>query len=161
MIGFDMKRILELSGVPSEKEQVSENLEEADAYISSEFRKLPKNDEYYSLQVRGYSGGSTKWLNLSKDVISELKKLLKSQKLKEDKDLEEWGGGRRAYPRDPFWIKAKYPGKDINGKPFKKGDRVFYYPNTKTFLTGADAEKASREFEAAKADEYNMTRGMY
>jgi hypothetical protein len=59
------------------------NLEEADAYIRSEFSRLPKNDEYYSLQVRGYSGGSTKWLNLNADVIKELQKCLKMQKLKD------------------------------------------------------------------------------
>lgn len=77
----------------------------------------------------------------------------------EDLGVTEWSG-RRSAPRDPYWIVAKYPGKDASGNPFKKGDKVFYYPNTKTFLSGKEAEKASREFEAAKEDEYNMTRGM-
>jgi hypothetical protein len=54
---------------------------------------------------------------------------------------------------DPYWMTAKYPGKDRNGKPFRKGDRVFYYPLTKTFLTGPEAEAASRDFESHAFDE--------
>lgn len=54
---------------------------------------------------------------------------------------------------DPYWMDAKYPGKDSKGRPFKKGDRVFYYPRTKTFLTGPDAEQASRDMDAARFDE--------
>lgn len=54
---------------------------------------------------------------------------------------------------DPYWMTAKYPGKDQDGKPFKKGDKVFYYPRTKTILTGDKAEKAAREFGAMAADE--------
>jgi hypothetical protein len=40
----------------------------------------------------------------------------------------------------------------------KKGDRIFYYPRTKTVLTGPEAEQASREFEAAAADEDFLSR---
>jgi DNA-binding ferritin-like protein len=54
---------------------------------------------------------------------------------------------------DPYWMTAKYPGKDHKGNPFKKGDRVFYYPRTKTILTGPEAEQASRDFDAARFDE--------
>lgn len=54
---------------------------------------------------------------------------------------------------DPYWFTAKSPGTDSKGKPFKKGDRVFFYPRTKTTLTGPEAEKASREFDMARADE--------
>lgn len=54
---------------------------------------------------------------------------------------------------DPYWMVARYPGKDKNGKPFRKGDRVFYYPLTKTFLTGSEAEAASRDFDAHAFDE--------
>lgn len=151
-----MEEIKRLSGF-----EKTDALEEG--YIQSEFGKL--KGDYFTLKIQGSGGGSTKFLTLSKEVMGELKKLLKKQKVEEgkveeEKDLEEWGG-RRSYPRDPYWLTAKYPGKDAKGKPFKKGERVFYYPNTKTFLTGKDAEKASKEFEAAKADEYNMTRGMY
>lgn len=62
-------------------------------------------------------------------------------------------GKTAGYRDDPYWMTAKYPGRDHKGNPFKKGERVFYYPRTKTMLTGAEAEKASLEFEAAKFDE--------
>lgn len=54
---------------------------------------------------------------------------------------------------DPYWMTAKYPGKAKDGTPIKKGDRVFYYPRTKTMLVGPEAEKASREFGAMSFDE--------
>lgn len=57
------------------------------------------------------------------------------------------------YSGDPYWTTAKYPGTDANGRPFRKGDRVFYYPRTKTILTGDAAERASAEFDAAAFDE--------
>jgi len=57
------------------------------------------------------------------------------------------------YRNDPRWITTKFPGKDKNGVPFKRGDRVFYYPMTKTILAGDAAEQASADFEAASFDE--------
>lgn len=60
---------------------------------------------------------------------------------------------RTAAKGDPYWMTAKYPGKDSTGKAVRKGDKVFYYPNTKTMLTGDEAEKASRDFDAGKFDE--------
>lgn len=54
---------------------------------------------------------------------------------------------------DPYWMEAKFPGRDAKGNPFKKGDRVFYYPLTKTFLTGPEAQQASRDMDAARFDE--------
>lgn len=54
---------------------------------------------------------------------------------------------------DPYWMEAKYPGRDNKGRAFNKGDRVFYYPRTKTFLTGPEAEQASRDMDAARFDE--------
>lgn len=56
-------------------------------------------------------------------------------------------------PGDPHWMVAKYAGRDKNGKTFKKGEKVFYYPQTKTILTGADAQQASRDFDAVRFDE--------
>jgi hypothetical protein len=64
------------------------------------------------------------------------------------------------YRNDPRWIKAKYPGIDMDGKPFKRGEMVFYYPKTKDFLTGAAAEKASRGFDSAAEDE-DFYMGLY
>jgi len=60
---------------------------------------------------------------------------------------------KTAVSGDPYWMVSRYPGRDQNGKPFKKGDKVFYYPRTKTFLTGPEAEQASRDFQAARSDE--------
>lgn len=57
------------------------------------------------------------------------------------------------FPRDPYWTTAKFNSTDSAGRPVKKGDRIFYYPGTRTVLTGAEAEKASREFACAAADE--------
>ena len=54
---------------------------------------------------------------------------------------------------DPYWMVAKFPGVDSKGRPVRKGDKVFYYPRTKVMLTGPEAEQASRDFDAAKADE--------
>lgn len=55
--------------------------------------------------------------------------------------------------RDPYWMTAKYAGKDSKGRPVSKGQRVFYYPNTRAMLTGEEAEQASRDFDAARSDE--------
>ena len=72
-----------------------------------------------------------------------------------DKAFRAQARGKSAarYSRDPYWMTAKYPGKDKNGKPFRAGERVFYYPLTKTVLTGAEAEAAARDFDAARFDE--------
>jgi len=47
-----------------------------------------------------------------------------------------------SFAGDPKWMFAKYPGRDAKGNPFKKGDKILYYPLTKAVLTGKDAEKA-------------------
>lgn len=73
-----------------------------------------------------------------------------------DEHPPDMGGAHRTaarYSGDPYWTTAKYPGTDANGLPFRKGDRVFYYPRTKTILTGDAAERASAEFDAAAFDE--------
>lgn len=73
--------------------------------------------------------------------------------------VEGLGGGGRRVPRDPVWIKAKYPGTDIDGKPFKKGDKVLYWPNGKRFMQGPKAEQAWRDFQAQIADEIQYNQG--
>lgn len=55
--------------------------------------------------------------------------------------------------KDPRWINSKFDGNDRNGTPYKKGERVFYYPLTRVILAGAAAEQAARDFAAAVADE--------
>jgi hypothetical protein len=77
--------------------------------------------------------------------------------------LSELGGqtfGRGGRGRDPYWMTAKYAGKAQDGTPFKKGDKVFYYPATKTILAGAAADKAARDFQAAVDDERQYNYGM-
>ena len=54
---------------------------------------------------------------------------------------------------DPYWMEARYPGHDSKGRIVRKGDKVFYYPRTKTMLTGEEAEQAARDFESARFDE--------
>ena len=61
--------------------------------------------------------------------------------------------GNNYYRNDPRWLIARYPGKTRDGQAFKKGDRVLYYPATKTFLAGEKAEQGWRDFEAAAFDE--------
>jgi hypothetical protein len=61
-----------------------------------------------------------------------------------------------SYSGDPRWITAKYAGVDAHGKPFKKGEEVLYFPNGKKFYTGAEADRAWREFLSAKGDEEGM-----
>lgn len=59
----------------------------------------------------------------------------------------------RPYPRDPYWVTAKFNGKDAEGTPIKRGERIFYFPNSKKAYVGEAAERASARFEAEKADE--------
>lgn len=66
---------------------------------------------------------------------------------------EQMGRQAARYSRDPYWMTAKYSGVDKNGKPFRAGERVFYYPNGKVILTGKEAEAAARDFDAARFDE--------
>ena len=53
----------------------------------------------------------------------------------------------------PRWIVTRYPAKDRAGNEIPKGTRAFYYPATSTFLTGAEAEQAARDYESALFDE--------
>ena len=64
-----------------------------------------------------------------------------------------------SFKGDPYWTNARFASNDANGKPVKKGDRIFYYPRTKTVLTGTEAEAASRDFSASVADEDFMNAG--
>jgi len=57
------------------------------------------------------------------------------------------------YKNDPYWTTARFDSKDANGAPVKKGDRIFYYPSTRTVLSGAAADRASEEFDGACQDE--------
>lgn len=54
---------------------------------------------------------------------------------------------------DPFWMDAKYPGRADDGSPVRKGDRILYWPRTKTVMVGKKAEDAWRNFKAEAQDE--------
>ncbi len=54
---------------------------------------------------------------------------------------------------DPRWIIVKFPGKDKQGKPLKRGDRALFFPRSKTLLSGPEAEQAWREFKSQVEDE--------
>ena len=89
--------------------------------------------------------------NFDKKERSEFKKM--KTKLE---SLKGKAAGYRPYGArggDPRWMKARYPGVDLQGRPFRKGDQILYYPLTKLVLTGREADKAWREFESAAADE--------
>jgi hypothetical protein len=59
----------------------------------------------------------------------------------------------QSYGGDPRWIKAKYPGVDKSGNPFKRGDEVLYWPVTKTLMAGKEADAAWQQFLSEKGDE--------
>jgi hypothetical protein len=44
---------------------------------------------------------------------------------------------------DVKWQKAKFPGKDQNGRRFQPGDVGIYYPMQKTWIMGEDADKTA------------------
>lgn len=59
---------------------------------------------------------------------------------------------------DPYWLTARFNSKCSNpkcGREIKKGERAFYFPNGKSIRCDRDecGGQASRDFEAAKADE--------
>ena len=61
-----------------------------------------------------------------------------------------------SYRGDPFWMVAKYPGRCGHSNCddlIRKGDRIFYYPKTKTAYVGKHAEAAAADFASAVADE--------
>lgn len=57
------------------------------------------------------------------------------------------------YRNDPRWIKAKYPGVDKKGTPFKKGEEVLYWPSSKEIMAGDYAKNAWERFLSEKGDE--------
>ena len=62
---------------------------------------------------------------------------------------------------DPYWTEARFNSADANGNKVAKGDRIFYYPRTKTVLSGTHAEQAAAEFADAAADEAFMSGESY
>lgn len=69
-----------------------------------------------------------------------------------------WHGRKSRAGRDPGWIDARYPGvcgARGCGAEIAAGDRVFWYPSSRTVLGSrcGHGEAAARDFEAARFDE--------
>jgi len=133
------------------------------AASSSELREMQE-----LLQKHGYNPKDAQKLQKEGMGTYELEHRLKTTKpggmgsleythgLKKQASDEVVGYGRgyrRNYPRDPSWINAKYPGTAIDGTPFAKGDRILWFPNTKTIMVGPKAEKEWQEFQRNKEDD--------
>lgn len=59
----------------------------------------------------------------------------------------------KTYKGDPYWTTAKFDSVDAEGKPCKRGTRIFYFPKGKYVYQGESAERESRSFVAAAQDE--------
>ncbi len=58
------------------------------------------------------------------------------------------------YAGDPRWLTARFVSKCTCGKSIRKGERIFYFPTTRTALCQQPCgEKAAAEFYAGAADE--------
>ena len=72
--------------------------------------------------------------------------------------LKTWGMKMKRYPRDPFWMTAKF-GSECSRckKTIRKGEQIFYYPNTHSALCNSDdcGKQGQRDLDSAKFDEAN------
>lgn len=62
---------------------------------------------------------------------------------------------------DPYWITAKYNGHDANGTRFVRGERILFFPRTRSVFTGTAADKEWSQFQSAAADETFESGGLY
>jgi hypothetical protein len=76
--------------------------------------------------------------------------------------MRRYSGGRRnsGIGQDPYWTTAKFEGRcGFQGcdQVLRRGDRAFYYPNTRKILAVpcGHAEAASADFDSHRADEDN------
>lgn len=92
------------------------------------------------------------------DLIEEVSKAPTESAARRIVDQHRKSRTAARYRNDPYWITAKYPGVDAKGRAFKKGEKIFYYPLTKTILSGGEAEDAAYDFNAAAMDEDYMSR---
>jgi hypothetical protein len=57
---------------------------------------------------------------------------------------------------EPYWTTAKFTSKcEHCSKPVTKGQRIFYFPNSRTVLCAAEdcGDQASRQLDAEKFDQ--------
>jgi hypothetical protein len=58
------------------------------------------------------------------------------------------------YPKDPYWITAKYPGYCAKCKaPYRASEKIFYYPNSRATYSGECAQTAFADFACSAMDE--------
>ena len=65
-------------------------------------------------------------------------------------------GYGRSHSADPRWMQARFAGVDDEGRSFKKGEEILYWPSTKTVMTGQRAKDAWLRFLSEKGDEEGM-----
>lgn len=51
------------------------------------------------------------------------------------------------YKGDPYWKRAKVDGTSADGTPYRRGERVFFYPRSGAIYAGDGAARASTEFD--------------
>ena len=61
---------------------------------------------------------------------------------------------------DPKLMKSKYDGIDMNGRKYRRGETILFYPKSKKIVSGKEAEKEYGEFVSSAQDEewYNSQR---
>lgn len=52
---------------------------------------------------------------------------------------------------------ARFDSVSADGKSIRKGDRIFYFPRTKSAFVGESAEREASSFAAAASDEAFMS----
>lgn len=55
---------------------------------------------------------------------------------------------RRYVSADPYWLNARFASTCTCGKRIQKGDRIFYYPKTKTAVCETCGQKGARDLAA-------------
>lgn len=63
----------------------------------------------------------------------------------------------KTYSQDPYWMTARFDSTSADGQPIRKGDRIFYFPRTRSAFVGAKAEQEAASFAAAAQDEAFMS----
>lgn len=68
----------------------------------------------------------------------------------------------KRYALDPYWLTVRFAGTcHTCGRPIKRGERAFYYPNGKHLFCEAPAcgQAAAADFHACAEDEAFYNRG--
>jgi len=88
----------------------------------------------------------------------------KKKTTKRGKTVGKYGyKGRSSYGGDPHWLSAKFDSvcsKVGCGKKLKKGDRIFYYPKSKSAYCEEHGKIAERDFRT-KSEEEDYYGGRY